>query len=226
MRLGIGVVGSLTLVFALVPGGGAAAETGYRDGGRDVRILQKRLKELGFPPGKVNGRYGKATRSAVWAFQHANGIRPTARINAATRRALWHPRKLRPLAPGRGRRVEIDLRRQLLVVWKGRKPVLASHISTGANKSYCDHGLCGFARTPTGDHRVTRRIKGWHTGRLGAMYYPAFFVGGVALHGSTSVPNRPASHGCVRIPMHNAKAVYRMAPVGTRVYVRGAAKRR
>ncbi|WP_460302062.1 L,D-transpeptidase family protein [Actinocorallia aurea] len=221
MRLGIAAVGSVTVLLTLVPGSSASAETGFRDSGRDVRILQQRLKALGYSPGRVNGRYGKETRSAVWAFQKVNGIRPSGTIGAKTRRALWHPRRLRSLVPGaHGRRVEIYLKRQILVVWKGRRPVLISHVSTGANRYYCDHGVCGFARTPIGDFRVTRRHKGWHTGRLGAMYYPAYFVGGVALHGSTEVPARHASHGCIRIPMHNAKRIYRMAPVGTRVYVR------
>ncbi|WP_170201823.1 L,D-transpeptidase family protein [Actinocorallia herbida] len=220
MRLGIAAVGSVTVLLTLVPGGSAAAETGFHDAGRDVRVLQRRLKELGYAPGRVNGRYGKETRSAVWAFQKVNGIKPSARIGAKTRRALWHPRRIRPLVPAHGRRVEIRLRPQILVVWEGRRPVLISHVSTGANRSYCDHGVCGFARTPTGDFRVTRRVKGWHTGRLGAMYYPAYFVGGIAMHGSTEVPARHASHGCIRIPLHNAKRIYKMAPVGTPVYVR------
>ncbi|MCD0447710.1 L,D-transpeptidase family protein [Actinocorallia sp. API 0066] len=227
MRLGIAAVGSLTVLLTLVPGVPARAETGFRDSGRDVRVLQTRLKRLGFPPGPVNGRYGKETRSAVWAFQKANGLKATNQINRRTARALWQPRKLRPLVRGaHGRRIEIDLRRQLLTVWQGRRPLLVSHISTGANKYYCDNGVCGFARTPIGDFRVTRKIKGWHTGRLGSMYYPAFFVGGVALHGSTAVPGRPASHGCVRIPLHNAKRVYRLVRIGTPVHVRNPDRRR
>jgi lipoprotein-anchoring transpeptidase ErfK/SrfK len=31
------------------------------------------------------------------------------------------------------------------------------------------------------------------------MYRPNYFYGGYALHGSSSVPAYPASHGCVRI---------------------------
>ena len=32
-----------------------------------------------------------------------------------------------------------------------------------------------------------------------------YFNGGIAVHGASSVPNSPASHGCVRIPMHVAE---------------------
>jgi len=38
-----------------------------------------------------------------------------------------------------------------------------------------------------------------YDGSLGVLYRPRFFVGGVAVHGAPSVPNYPASHGCVRV---------------------------
>ena len=34
---------------------------------------------------------------------------------------------------------------------------------------------------------------------LGLLYRPKYFYGGVAIHGFTSVPSQPASHGCVRL---------------------------
>ena len=36
-------------------------------------------------------------------------------------------------------------------------------------------------------------------GDLGKIYRPKYFHGGIAIHGMTSVPNYPASHGCVRL---------------------------
>ena len=39
-----------------------------------VRALQKRLKELGYYSGSVDGDFGKGTESAVKAFQRANGL--------------------------------------------------------------------------------------------------------------------------------------------------------
>ena len=51
-----------------------------------------------------------------------------------------------------------------------------------------------------GLHDVYReRPEGWWEGDLGQIYRPKYFVGGVAVHGSNSVPNYPASHGCVRV---------------------------
>ena len=38
-----------------------------------------------------------------------------------------------------------------------------------------------------------------YEGSLGILYRPRFIVGGVAVHGYRSVPNYPASHGCIRV---------------------------
>ena len=54
--------------------------------------------------------------------------------------------------------------------------------------------------TPEGLFQTTReRPEGWWEGDLGKIYRPKYFVGGIAIHGMTSVPNHPASHGCVRL---------------------------
>ena len=58
----------------------------------------------------------------------------------------------------------------------------------------------GDAVTPEGLFHTTReRPEGWWDGDLGQIYRPKYFVGGIAVHGMTSVPNHPASHGCVRL---------------------------
>ena len=60
--------------------------------------------------------------------------------------------------------------------------------------------VVGDSVTPVGLHNVNReRPQGWWEGDLGRIYRPKYFVGGVAVHGSNSVPNYPASHGCVRV---------------------------
>ena len=58
---------------------------------------------------------------------------------------------------------------------------------------------------------------------LGEMYNPVFFIGTLyAIHGDTDVPRHPASHGCVRIPMHIAAFFHSLVPTpGTPVYIRG-----
>ena len=51
------------------------------------------------------------------------------------------------------------------------------------------------------------------------LYYPVYFMVGTAIHGSESVPAKPASHGCVRIPMFAAKQFYADTPLDTPVIV-------
>ncbi|MFC7647258.1 L,D-transpeptidase [Streptosporangium lutulentum] len=118
--------------------------------------------------------------------------------------------------------MEIDLRRQLLTAWKDGKSALVTHISTGNGEHYCEKGRCGVAVTPVGDFRAWFRTPGWTKGPLGEQFYTVYFNGEVGFHGSERVPLRPASHGCIRVPLHNARPLFDMIQVGTPVYVRGS----
>ena len=51
------------------------------------------------------------------------------------------------------------------------------------------------------------------------MYYSNYFVGGYAIHGYADVPPYAASHGCIRIPIPSAKAVYAWVDLGDTIYV-------
>jgi hypothetical protein len=59
--------------------------------------------------------------------------------------------------------------------------------------------------TPGGTFKVYRKEKGWWEIPLGKVYNPMYFNGGIAIHGYDQVPFTPASHGCVRVPMHIAE---------------------
>ena len=70
------------------------SSTGYitleRDSkGDQVRALQKRLKELGFYNGSVDGSYGESTEVAVMAFQLLNNLTVDGKAGPATQRALY-----------------------------------------------------------------------------------------------------------------------------------------
>jgi len=53
--------------------------------------------------------------------------------------------------------------------------------------------------TPTGRFTVYRQVDGYDHGPLGTLYRPKYVIRGVAVHGFSSVPAYPASHGCVRV---------------------------
>ncbi len=189
--------------------------------GEQVAAVQRRLKELHFDPGPADGVFGLGTTYAVQGFQKLNGLEPTGEVTSAVEAALASPTTPTPLVPDGGAdRVEIDLPRQLLFVYEGGNLRLISHISSGNNKRYCAPGGCGTAITPVGSHRFMWRYPGWRTSRLGKLYNPVYFTGsGIAIHGSSSVPTYPASHGCVRIPMHIAEYFPGLVAKGDAVYV-------
>jgi lipoprotein-anchoring transpeptidase ErfK/SrfK len=191
--------------------------------GADVRQLQIGLTALAYYPGPPDGRFGQNTLEALWAFQAVQGLPVTGDAGPATRQALHHPRQPGALVPSGGSlRVEIDLSRQILVLYRSGRIALISHISSGGGYSYCSPSGCGRAITPTGDFRTTAFMPGWVTVPLGQMYDPVFFIGtSYAIHGSASVPLQPASHGCVRMPMVIAEFFHNLVPVpGTPVYIR------
>ncbi|QYC38899.1 hypothetical protein Nocox_06360 [Nonomuraea coxensis DSM 45129] len=192
------------------------------DRGEEVRALQRRLHQGGFYFGRYNGVYDEQTKFAVWALQKTRRMMPRGAVGPEVWKALDRRSRQRPLVPrGAANRVEVDLSYQLLTVYRNRRPVLTSHISSGAEVRYCKDGRCGTAITPVGDFRVTSRAPGWTTGRLGSMFNSLYFVGGIALHGSTQVPLRPASHGCVRVPITVSKRLFELVKIGDPVYVRG-----
>ena len=56
---------------------------------------------------------------------------------------------------------------------------------------------------------------------LGQMYNPFYFLGGYAIHGSPSVPNYPASHGCIRVTMWDMDILIDRFEIGMPVYIYG-----
>ena len=95
-------------------------------------------------------------------------------------------------------------------------------VSTGSGKLYEQDGVTHRAVTPLGSFAITRKINDpAHKSPLGILYRPAYFYGGYAVHGSSSVPTYPASHGCVRITDPAMDRLYDLLVVGTPVTVFG-----
>jgi hypothetical protein len=194
--------------------------------GAAVRSLQKRLAALKFYPGTADGQFGLDTLEAVWAFKEIQGLPVTGanqdQVSRRTEYRLEHPRGFKALVPKGGKeRIEVNMGNETLVLYKNNKPVLFSHVSTGAG---CLPGQgCGWD-TPTGNYHAIWFYKGWIKVPLGEMYNPVFFIGSVfAIHGevNAAVPYYPDSHGCVRIPYDIASYFHTLIKVpGTPIYLR------
>lgn len=210
----------------------------YGEKGAAVRSVQRRLTQLHYYPGKIDGVYGQNTLQAIWAFREVNGLKVTESneanpANEAFLKALVHPKKPYVLVPkGGATRVEINQTIQVLVLYKKDKAHLILHISSGGRYYYPCPGdpsaTCGPAITPDGNYHALSFSPGWVTVPLGYMYNPTFFIGtAYAIHGDEPVPWYPASHGCVRIWMDAAQWFYTKLSIGgshpTPIYVRGTA---
>jgi hypothetical protein len=192
--------------------------------GSAVKALQRRLAQLKYYPGAIDGNFGTGTLEAVWAFYEVQGLPVHSYVSKAMKWRLAHPKAPRALVRhGGANRIEVSLARETLVLWRNNKVQLISHVSTGGHYSYCSPGGgCGVAITPTGNFRTNVFMRGWVHVPLGEMYNPVFFIGtAFAIHGDTDVPLAPVSHGCVRIPMDIAAFFHKLVKVpGELVYVR------
>jgi peptidoglycan hydrolase-like protein with peptidoglycan-binding domain len=191
-----------------------------------VLAVQQRLADGPFDPGTPDGEYGPATSQAVWALEKLAGIPVDGEWGPLDE---WAWQQLeengigRPAESNDMRWVEVDLSEQLVKVYDpgDPTPVLVTHASSGSGIPWSNEEHSGSSVTPTGDFHIQRRIDGWRESSLdiGRLYNPLYFVGGIALHGSLSVPLYPASHGCIRLPMHVAEYLPDELPNGTPVHV-------
>lgn len=188
--------------------------------GAEIALLQLRLIELGYRPGTPDGSYGAATSSAVMAFQKHEGLGRDGTAGPEVIERLKAPSGAGPHDATGGPRIEVDLDRQIAFVIIGGV-VSTINISSGNGETYQVPGTnkTAVAYTPTGSYRVGLRIDGPEHGKLGVLYRPLYFTGGWAVHGSTSVPAYPASHGCVRTSYADQDWLFDQFPSGAAVVV-------
>ncbi len=215
----------------------------YKSSGDEVIALQQRLKDLGFDPGDIDGKFGRGTQQALWAFEKLILGTPYDAATGVLTNEMWQimqdPIAIQPQREvGQGKtHMEIFLDKQVGIVFKNDKPVLVTHLASGTGETWCEiakyntdefgqplavpieKDICGVSKTPGGVFQFYRRVKGERVGALGSMWNPVYFNYGIAVHGSRNVPLHPASHGCIRIPMFIADYFPDLVANGDKVYV-------
>ena len=176
----------------------------------NVRGVQLRMFQLGYlSRAQVTGTLDYATSQALLAFQGWEGLARTGSVTGETQLALVRAKHPRPRSRASGRHVEIHRDRGVLLLVEDGKVERAVHTSTGAGGA-----------TPSGTFRVYRKERmSWSYPFQVWMPFASYFVGGIAMHEYSHVPEYPVSHGCVRLPDGDAERVYRFAEVGTPVHV-------
>jgi lipoprotein-anchoring transpeptidase ErfK/SrfK len=112
------------------------------------------------------------------------------------------------------KRVVVDKSTQTLSLFQGEREVMETKISTGR--------MAGS--TPNGEFKA-RLKKRMHYSTLydnAPMPYSVQVVGNIFIHGYHQVPDRPASHGCIRVPLQGqAQFFFDWVEVGTPVTIEG-----
>jgi hypothetical protein len=200
-------------------------------GGAETARVQQRLLDLGFWLSAPDGQYGLTTRQAVMAFEKFLGVEADGSVDEVTAAYLSNLAEQAHGTADIGTLVEIDKTRQLLFLIIDGKTQWIFNTSTGNGQEYEEEDqntpgeiVKGVSLTPDGLHKVYReRPEGWWEGDLGKIYRPKYFSGGAAVHGSSSVPNYPASHGCVRVTVEAMDFIWEtgLMPMNLPVWVHG-----
>jgi peptidoglycan hydrolase-like protein with peptidoglycan-binding domain len=182
-----------------------------------TREAERLLDELGYWTGPVDGVFDPATRFALIAFQKWERRPVTGRLTAQEIEALRGASSPTP-RDGDYEHVEVDVDRQVLLLIEAKGHVRVLPVSTGTDKPFFYDGQESIAYTPRGRFVVYDKTIG-RDQLFPGVYFPNYISGGIAIHGYNDVPIRPASHGCIRIPMFAAREVSTRLPLGTIVLV-------
>lgn len=208
---------ALLLSLALVAVAGIAAPTEAAAAtSSNVRELQQRLKDLGYPVGTVDGIDGPQTRRGLCAWRRLEGR--TAHRGPVTSSELTAVRRTPRLpAASAGRGVTADRTCQTVYYRESGRWQRVLIASTGA----------GGTLPKQGSYTIQRTRAGWHTSTKYPapqpnMYNTLYFDGAIAIHGARDVPTYPASKGCVRVTPKGADYLFARMKVGDPVKVIGS----
>ncbi|HSH56042.1 MAG TPA: L,D-transpeptidase [Candidatus Limnocylindrales bacterium] len=211
------VAATVACIIALVPTGSAAAATATQ-----IKEAQTIANKFGMQVGAADGVFGPKTARGFCMFRYISGLTPSrAGLDTALLSKLraYNTRysSLRAIPSPAGTYLVAHEKCQMMVYATGGKYRAVTPISTG---------MSGFG-TPNGTYALGGTLRGWSCSTLypescrtqsvgrfayisnyGNMYNKRHIVGGVKLHGSTSVPTYPASHGCIRVPVSFSDWMY------------------
>jgi len=114
----------------------------------EILVAERRLSELGYLTGTVDGSLDSGSRHALIAFQKVERRQRTGKLTRAELQALLSASRPLPKYSGYAH-VEIDLNRQVLFIVD--KTGTVTHIlpvCTGNEKTYMDHGEIHRAVSP------------------------------------------------------------------------------
>jgi len=168
--------------------------------------FKKAMRKMGYIAN--SGRcFGDKTARGILAYRKVNGKARSYRAGAGLVKAVFSGRgEYEVRYPGAGEHVEAPLSKQVLVFAKGDKPFAVYPISSGKSST----------PTVTGHFSFIRQEPGYNSH---GMYYSFYFYGGYAVHGYESVPDYPASHGCIRTFIADQPEIYERINFGESIFI-------
>ena len=151
--------------------------------------------------------FGGKTARGVLAYRKVNDKARSYRAGAGLVKAVFAGKgDYEVRHPGAGKHVEAPLSKQVIVFAKGDKPFAIYPISSGKSST----------PTVTGHYEFIRTEPGYNSH---GMYYSWYFYGGYAIHGYESVPDYPASHGCLRTFIADQPEIYERISYGEDIFI-------
>jgi hypothetical protein len=168
--------------------------------------FKKGMRKMGYIAN--DGRcFGGKTGRGVLAYRKVNDMSRSMRAGAGLVKKVFSGKGGYEVRhPGAGEHVEAPLSKQVLVFAKGDKPFAIYPISSGKSST----------PTVTGHFEFIRQEPGYNSH---GMYYSFYFYGGYAVHGYESVPDYPASHGCLRTFIADQPEIYERIFFGEDIFI-------
>jgi L,D-transpeptidase catalytic domain len=168
--------------------------------------FKKAMRKMGYIAN--SGRcFGDKTGRGVLAYRKVNGMTRSMRAGKGLVKRVFAGRgEYEARHPGAGEHVEAPLSKQVLVFAKGEAPFAVYPVSSGKSST----------PTVTGHFTFIRQEPGYNSH---GMYYSFYFYGGYAVHGYESVPDYPASHGCIRTFIADQPEIYNRIDFGESIFV-------
>ncbi len=114
-----------------------------------TREAERRLSNMGYWTGAVDGLFDPATRSALVAFQKWEGRPITGQLTIDEFEAIRSSASPKAREVGY-EHVEVDLDRQVLLTINDQGGVRVLPVSTGTGKPFMDEGQWSISYTPRG----------------------------------------------------------------------------
>jgi hypothetical protein len=181
-------------------------QAGKGTGGIKVLLLQRELLALGYAT-PLTGSYDDGTSRAVLAFRKVNNLGRDGFATAGVYdRLLRRTGAFKLRYPKAGKHVEFSWSHQVVVLAQGGKPWRVYHASSGKPSTPTVFGTFHFYSKTPGTNAE-------------GMVDSNYFIRGYAIHGYPEVPPYAASHGCIRVPIPNAAAIFAWIKIGDPIFV-------